>query len=238
MPKPKRIYLVRHGESIANVDMSIYSHTPDYLIPLSPTGHLQAQAAGVALKEMLGEEKLGVYSSPFHRTRQTRSGIVAALRPGQTAFVREDPRLREQEYGNLRPRNEGEKIEAEQVAYGAFYYRIPNGESGADVFSRASSFISDLFRAFEAPDFPPNVVFVSHGLWIRLFLMRWFHWTPEQFARLQRPDNCKIITLSLRSCGRYLLDEPLALLPESEWPASAHDLDISPQLPAAADSLI
>ncbi|EMS65543.1 hypothetical protein TRIUR3_28745 [Triticum urartu] len=50
---PKRIILVRHGESQGNLDMSAYSTTPDYRIPLTPRGVEQARAAGRGILDVV-----------------------------------------------------------------------------------------------------------------------------------------------------------------------------------------
>lgn len=47
--KPKRILLVRHGESAANVDPLVYSNTPDHLIHLTEAGCAQAREAGAKI---------------------------------------------------------------------------------------------------------------------------------------------------------------------------------------------
>ena len=52
-----------------------------------------------------------------------------------------------------------------------------------------------LFRDFEKPDYPENVIIVSHGFTIRIFLMRWFHWSPEEFEELVNPGNGEVIEL-------------------------------------------
>jgi len=52
------------------------------------------------------------------------------------------------------------------------FYRIPFGESGADVYDRVSTFLDTLHRAFESPDFPSTMILVGHGLLNRLFFMR------------------------------------------------------------------
>ena len=51
---PKRIILVRHGESLGNVDEGAYADTPDWSIPLTDEGKLQAQHLGGQLKELIG----------------------------------------------------------------------------------------------------------------------------------------------------------------------------------------
>jgi len=44
---PKRIILVRHGQSEGNVSRGRYSEVPDNKIELTPKGHEQAEAAGL-----------------------------------------------------------------------------------------------------------------------------------------------------------------------------------------------
>jgi len=40
-----------------------------------------------------------------------------------------------------------------------------------------------------------NVVIVTHGLTLRVILMRWFHWSRELFEATSNPGNCSVITL-------------------------------------------
>ena len=67
--KPKRIILIRHGESQANVDKTLYGSIPDYTIELTDTGREQAREAGKRLKEVVQEESMYFYVSPFWRAR-------------------------------------------------------------------------------------------------------------------------------------------------------------------------
>lgn len=50
-----------------------------------------------------------------------------------------------------------------------------------------------------------NLMIVSHGLAIRIFLMRWFRWTVEQFERLKNPKNCEFRVMQLGDGGEYSL---------------------------------
>ena len=43
--KPKRIILIRHGESEGNLDKGVYAQKPDYSLLLTELGHRQAQEA-------------------------------------------------------------------------------------------------------------------------------------------------------------------------------------------------
>lgn len=37
-----------------------------------------------------------------------------------------------------------------------------------------------------------SLVLVTHGLALRIFLMRWFHWTVEQFLQVYNPPNAEV----------------------------------------------
>lgn len=40
-----------------------------------------------------------------------------------------------------------------------------------------------------------SLVLVTHGLAARIFLMRWFHWTVEQFMEVFNPPNAEVCSL-------------------------------------------
>lgn len=218
MAKPKRIILIRHGQSASNVDKSVRAVTPDHRTPLTPVGLEQAQQAGKKLGDLLKGQSLRAYLSPYERTRQT----FANLRIGWGDAINlvgsyEDPRIREQDFGHLRAVEAHRLIEAERRQFGSFFYRIPDGESGADVYDRMSSFMETMFRDFAKPDYPENALLVTHGLTIRLFLMRWFHWSVEHFERLRNAGNCEFFVMTLDSgTGKYQLGTPLGEFTEEE----------------------
>ncbi|MDR2675738.1 MAG: histidine phosphatase family protein [Opitutaceae bacterium] len=207
--KPNHIFLIRHGESQANVDPSVYETTPDHKIELTGLGQKQAVQAGQRLRNII-KGKTAIYCSPFQRTRQTLEYLLAGFGSAkkQITRIREDPRLREQEWGHLRLLAEIGRIEKERHAFGTFYYRIPDGESGADVYDRCTGVLDSLYRDFKKPGFPPNAIIVSHGLTIRLLLMRWLHWTVEEFEEKRGPENCEIFHLLLSKNGHYRLEKP------------------------------
>lgn len=43
---------------------------------------------------------------------------------------------------------------------------------------------------------------------MRLFCMRWFHWSVAEFEALANPGNAETRTLLLGADGRYTLDQP------------------------------
>ncbi|GAA1126866.1 MULTISPECIES: histidine phosphatase family protein [Streptomyces violaceusniger group] len=205
MARPRRIVLLRHGESEGNVDDSVYERVPDHALRLTDTGRRQAEAAGGRLRATFGDERVSIYVSPYRRTHQTLK--LLDLDPSRTR-VREEPRLREQDWGNWQDREDVRKQMAYRDAYGHFFYRFAQGESGADVYDRVDAFLDSLWRSFEDPAHPPNVLLVTHGLTMRLFCMRWLHWNVAEFESLSNPGNGEMRTLLLGSDGRYHLDRP------------------------------
>ncbi|ODQ67217.1 phosphoglycerate mutase-like protein [Nadsonia fulvescens var. elongata DSM 6958] len=198
MGRPRLIILIRHGESEGNCDKSVNRHISNHAIPLTALGERQAREAGERLKTMLRpEDSILFYTSPYRRTRQTTDGILSVISKGTNDYkVREEPRLREQDFGNFQPEaGEMERIWLERANYGHFFYRIPNGESAADVYDRCSGFNETLFRQFNNDKFPSVLVLVTHGIWARVFLMKWFRWTYERFETLRNLRHCEFIVM-------------------------------------------
>eukprot|EP00667_Euglena_gracilis_P005953 EG_transcript_5998 len=218
--RPRRIILLRHGESIGNLDKDVYETVPDNRLWLSDQGHDQALEAGAKIKQLIGGASVGIFVSPFLRTQQTCAIILSKLDPKQVMWVRQDPRLREQEWGNFQITRDSSKILQERDSVGRFYYRFPTGESGADVYDRVSSFFVSLFRQFDGPARPPeNIVIVSHGLMMRFFCMRYFRWAVDTFDTVWNPDNCELWVLVKDDRGRYSFNNQGAI-PRSTKPVT------------------
>ncbi|KAL4428501.1 hypothetical protein ABPG75_002590 [Micractinium tetrahymenae] len=200
---PKRIFLVRHAESEGNVDNIAYTYLPDPRVPLTARGWQQAMAAGDRLKASMEEAnggkpcKLFFYTSPYLRSRQTYEGLAMAFQPEQVQGVQEEVQLREQDFGNFQDAEGKKREKAERLRFGRFFYRFPNGESGADVYDRMTIFEDHLVRDINAGRFADNtsLVLVTHGLALRIFLMRWFHWTVDQFMSVFNPPNAEPLML-------------------------------------------
>ena len=135
---PERIILLRHGESEANVDSTILAHKADNLIELTEKGREQARRAGLRLRDLLGPDAvITVVLSPFERTQQTLCALMETFGEHAVREVHVDPRVREQEFGNLQSQEDLQTAREEAQKVGRFYYRRPNGESSADVYDRA-----------------------------------------------------------------------------------------------------
>lgn len=142
---PKRIILVRHGESQGNLDMAAYSTTPDYRIPLTRLGVEQARAAGRRIRHVVSDGGLAAnwkvyfYVSPYERTRLTLREIGRAFSKKRIIGVREECRVREQDFGNFQVEERMKVIKETRERFGRFFFRFPEGESAADVYDRVAS---------------------------------------------------------------------------------------------------
>lgn len=202
--RPKRIILVRHGESEGNADRYNYETIPDYALNLTSNGESQAVNAGKEVAEMIGTESIFAYISPYFRTRQTFACMQTVI-GSNVARAIEDPRIRELDWGHLRHPDDNENIIRERNHYSLFYYRIKDGQSGADVYDRVSTFLETMHRDFTKDDYPENSLIVTHGMTLRIFLMRWLHWSVEEFEILKNPENCKVVVLEQNADGKYQL---------------------------------
>jgi len=76
---PSKLILVRHGQSEANVDESLYATKADNAMVLTRLGWDMAKAAGRALREQLPEgETVHFIVSPYARTVETFHGMASA----------------------------------------------------------------------------------------------------------------------------------------------------------------
>ncbi len=217
--KPKRIILIRHGESAGNADKDVYRHTPDYAVRLTNKGIYQAKDAGQTIKEFTSEKKYGddeetatygIYYSPYFRTRETMDNALKTqeeepINEKYIKFKKEDPRLREQEYSGKLRTTDRIDFEKEREQYGKFFYRMDGGESGADLWDRMSDFIGTLHRDFENKEYPKNILIFTHGMSMRIFIMRFFKFTVEEFEMWKNPRNAEMYILELQADNKYKL---------------------------------
>lgn len=206
-----RIILLRHGESLGNVDELAYCRVPDHALPLTPLGERQARQEGARLRDLLGDEPVAAFVSPYVRTMRT----FALLDLPAVSRVVPEPRLREQDWGNLQDPAEQQEQKRRRHEFGHFFYRLAHGESGADVDDRVASFLGELERRVRAdPAHPRTALIVSHGLTVRLLCRRLFSWSVELFESLSNPPHCDHRVLT-RGADGWALDRPFAQWRES-----------------------
>lgn len=186
----KELWLVRHGESIANVAAThaereghdkIFIDIRDADVPLSETGAEQAEALGTWFAPHRASID-GYWVSPYLRARDT---LVIALGTDAHPRMVVDERLRDRELGilDLLTRRGVERLHPEEAErrrrLGKYYYRPPGGESWADVALRLRSFLRDAL-----PSADDGVLVVAHDAVVMILLSLLLPLDEEQLLEL------------------------------------------------------
>jgi broad specificity phosphatase PhoE len=215
--KVERLFIVRHGESIANVDPSVYRHTaeyefgiPDEKVWLTPVGWEQALACGRFLNAYLepdqdvGERRIAIWYSSFLRARQTAKGIFTALEP-KISHVYERDTMVEVSFGYADglPESEVQKkfpeywaqLKRAEAFRTKHFLASPNGESRASVASRVDLFIASLQRKTEEHGITDHIV-VTHGATARLIAKQWLGHRYEITDASRNLNNCDVVMIA------------------------------------------
>lgn len=200
------IYLIRHGESIGNVDNQLYTTIPDNQITLTTLGETQAKLAGTNLSiELLKQDSLEIlmYTSPWKRAQQTKDLIISSLiennitsiKDVQSSLIHEKVYCHSyQDMSSYKFLQEEEHKEIND--FGIMWHKIDNKESYVEVKHRAEIFwnklrLDYLYNPIE------NIVIVSHGLFLRMLDAVITNKDVNDFDSLVSFDNCQIIHHSI-----------------------------------------
>lgn len=145
------IYLVRHGESEANIQKR-YCGVTD--AELSPNGRMQAEMAG---RNLQTEMICRVYSSPLKRAVDTAKIICGKNNIDENKIITENC-LSEVNFGLFENMtwdeiNTGYREETEKWMSEKRTYRFPKGEGYDDIIERVAPFIDRV---------PDNSAIVTH----------------------------------------------------------------------------
>jgi broad specificity phosphatase PhoE len=79
--RPKRIILIRSGESEKDSDLKVYQNVPDNKVKLTKLGIQQSIVSGRNLKKLIGNESVFFYVSPLQRSVETFENISKSFVP-------------------------------------------------------------------------------------------------------------------------------------------------------------
>ena len=114
---------------------------------MTEEGKLQALNAGVKLREIVGQETVSFFVSPYRSCKQTFQYLSGSFSEQGVNYT-EDPRLRNQYFGDwnkVEAPTARSAIDTDVKKVGLFYYVYPEGEAAADVYDRVSSFMELVF---------------------------------------------------------------------------------------------
>lgn len=216
----KNIFLVRHGQSLANVDrFAAKGVLPDHAIPLTELGQQQADAAGPALVQIMqrehihlsGYSNIRMWTSPYLRTRDTAQRIHQSLKPIFPKLdLKEHINLAEQQFGlfdNVPDEDLPKVFPLEHSHYdlaekfnGRFWARMPLGESRFDVAVRVHQAFGTFIRDEDKHGID-NLIVVCHGVTMRAFIMQWLNLPYEWMDEQRNPGNCDIYHIGQKMHG-------------------------------------
>lgn len=231
MVMPRNLFLVRHGQSEANVmqkaskagDQSLYTEetmtVPDRSWRLTELGVQQAKVAGAWIAQQNIDFDRAVVST-FTRARETAAMLGLDVRWEESRVIRERSWG---EIGSMSKQDFARKY-SQNASYrdsDPLYWAPPAGESIANVAeNRVRNILSTLHR--ENPH--DNVLMVTHGefMWAtRLVLERW---SDEEFLdrdadRAEVIHNCTVLQYTaVDPCNPEKVHEKLNWVRRS-WPA-------------------
>jgi broad specificity phosphatase PhoE len=168
---PQTLWIVRHGESAANLSsrqseasgsLTVPLSHRDMDCPLSPRGETQAVALGQWFTTQTKPEI--IIASPYVRVRRTTALFCAQLPEAERPKLLFDERLRERERGVFDGLTKaGVAVElpyehAKREFLGKFYHRAPGGESWCDVVQRLRSFTESVLPGYAGQ----RVMIIAH----------------------------------------------------------------------------
>lgn len=183
----RKLILIRHGESEANIDNDLYFKMKDHEITLTKRGELQPLECVNAIRGYDLDYK--IYHSPFKRAIDTANIISKNLSGGY--ILQEHPLLHERSWGGSYNEAAWEKYEFDIV--NDFFFRPPHGESYSDTYARMHAFMMEM----KTQTWEGHRIVVTHGEWIRLALK--MHWNQSVVDFMDKP-------VSPKNCVPYFID--------------------------------
>lgn len=193
-----RLILVRHGQSLGNVERRLDTRPPGS--DLTELGRDQARSFARLWTRPPG--LLG--HSVARRAAQTAAEIGAELRIDATEF--DD--IHEVQAGYLEDRDDDEAIAEFNTIYqrwhaGDLDAQMPGGESGRDVLDRYLPVVTNLrLRYLDDHDWTDDIVVISHGAAIRL-VSAYLAGVDNSFVLDHHLANTEAVVLAPITDGRW-----------------------------------
>lgn len=212
-----RVYVIRHGETRANVHGFLQGQIDE---PLLETGSVLAAEVGRALTGIVFD---AAFSSPLSRAKETARLVLN--NSGNVGLpIQEDQRLIEVSMGvcegkRFRP---GEREIDEELVRLFFedpfsFSGFPAGESAREVCERTQTFLEELLGGRLLEGHAETVLVSTHGFALRAMLNRLYE-NPSDFWQGGVPLNCCVSVIEtqgdevrLESIDEVLYDEALAI---------------------------
>jgi broad specificity phosphatase PhoE len=183
----KSVILIRHAESLEDVDPNIHNIADDNAIGLTEFGKTQAkEIGGWILSNLPSATKVKVVLSPSNRARETWQ-VISPIFTNITE-VKTDERIRNLNWGNVTLETRA-SVEAERYAVGVLHYCFSGGTNTPEYVHAIDQFVDEVILGCNDVDFPDHIVMVTHGFALRVIARLLLNVSEEEFRRLRNPPN-------------------------------------------------
>jgi len=219
-----KIYLVRHGESEANVNLNIAKIKPDYNIALTAKGKRQSKKTAKQLSKLLAENgylsdwasmdnfnpPVVIWYGPYIRSRDTAEIISNNLfEYGDNNYPIQHEKIEhllihERKFGLFDGYSDEEARDKFPIEYQSykkhkdmydeFWVKIPFGESVADVAQRANQVLHDI-KIHNIENKTEHHVIIGHSIFNRAFEIMYNRLHFNKYYDLKEQDNGEIKVL-------------------------------------------
>jgi len=233
MTMPRRLVMVRHGQSEANVNqkktIALPGHIknalnarPDWEHRLTPVGVEQGRVAGDWIRENIGSIASFdvVYHSPFIRTHET---AIAIAGNEEGIILTPEDRIIERDWGLFGKMSKKQqaihypKTVAEKKI-NPLYARFDGGESMMDVYGRIRDMDGTLHR--EYPE--GTVLMVTHGDYMNARRYAIERMYPEEWMAMDADSEMAFHNCSVLEYSRVNPDDPLDVRDKLQWRRFVH----------------
>ncbi len=179
------IYLIRHGETYANENSQFAGF---WDVELNERGKIQAEIVAGKLKDIEFDK---IFVSDLQRAKDTCDAI--ARNRTVTPIVSEN--LREMNFGNWEGLKFQEIKEKDPELLQQWFddykhFKVPNGESTAEMYHRVTQFFKSVVSDYNIED-DVNLLFVAHGGVIQSLLSYLCYDALEGYWRFHI-ENCGV----------------------------------------------
>jgi probable phosphoglycerate mutase len=186
----RRLILIRHGETVWNLERRFTTHTD---VELSEAGVEQARQAAEALAAVTIDR---IYCSPMRRALRTAEMIAGRQASGCTVVT--DPRLAEIDAGPFEGQTEQE-LESGPLADAYARWHTdgePEFPDGCEPFDVALRRVSGFLDQHDGE--PGTTLVATHGSLARLIVSSHFLGGPPPYHRRLWLDNCRLAVVEWR----------------------------------------
>jgi broad specificity phosphatase PhoE len=190
----KRIILVRHGQSLEDIDPTMHNIKSGRVAELTEIGRSQVNELGLSLQEKLKRsDKLLVYVSPALRAQETWA--ILSTQIDSSVKVQTDQRIRNLNWGNITLENRA-TVEAQRYETGVLNFTFPEGDHTPDYVNAINDFLESVVVPFKDKEFDVSTLFfITHGFALRVILKYLLALSDKDFRWLRNPPNCYMVEL-------------------------------------------